>query len=329
MTDRVQHISEFLKQAGWGGAAATPLAGDASARRYLRLSMGQDHAVLMDAPPDRGEDIRPFIRIAEHLSGLGLSAPRILAADSDTGFLLLEDLGDALYARVLEIQPDLEAEIYEAALSAQTRLRAAPVPDVPRYGPDQMADAAALVLEWYQPDTARRGLLRSLVRQALVEVWPASDVLVLRDYHAENLLWLPDRFGVARVGQLDFQDAMAGHPLYDPVSLLLDARRDVSADTVAAMKPGLARDLGLTGSELDRAFATLGAQRSLRILGVFARLCLRDGKPGYVRLMPRVWDHLQACLCHPDLTDLADLCAGTLPAPGAAFRTALTERCAS
>lgn len=329
MTDRVQHISEFLKRAGWGGAATTPLAGDASARRYLRLSMGQDHAVLMDAPPDRGEDIRPFIRIAEHLSGLGLSAPRILAADPNTGFLLLEDLGDALYARALEIQPDLEVEIYGAALSALTRLRAAPVPDVPRYGPDQMADAAALVLEWYQPDTARRGPLRSLVRQALVEVWPASDVLVLRDYHAENLLWLPDRSGVARVGQLDFQDAMAGHPLYDPVSLLLDARRDVSADTVAAMKPGLARDLGLTASELDRAFATLGAQRSLRILGVFARLCLRDGKSGYIRLMPRVWDQLQACLSHPDLTDLADLCAGTLPAPDAAFRTALTERCAS
>jgi aminoglycoside/choline kinase family phosphotransferase len=329
---RGPRIDAFLAAHGWGSAARHALAGDASNRRYLRLKQPDGtRAVLMDAPPERGEDVRPFTAIARHLSALGLSAPAILAEDTQTGLLLLEDLGDALYARVLERDPAQEPLLYRTATDLLVELhRHAPPADLAPYAPPLMADLAALALDWYrhgatgENDIALRARFCAEIETHLSALPETDSVLIQRDYHAENLLWLPDRAGVARVGLLDFQDAMRGHPAYDLVSLLQDARRDVTPATTRAM---LDHYIAATGADADAfttAFHWLGAQRNLRILGVFARLSLRDGKPHYVALIPRVWAHLQTDLRHPALAPLAALVAEALPPPTPAHLARLT-----
>ncbi|WP_101066714.1 aminoglycoside phosphotransferase family protein [Roseovarius salinarum] len=333
MTDRDHGIARFLQTEGWAGAQATPLAGDASNRRYLRLIReAGERAVLMDAPPGRGEDVRPFLHIARHLSDLGLSAPRILAADETEGFLLLEDLGDAVFARVLEQDPAHEAELYTAATDLLVRLHAGPPADVAAYDAPCMTELAALAFDWYgaasgdiQPET--RGEFTARLQAILAKHAPVQDVLVLRDYHAENLVWLPERSDVARVGLLDFQDAMTGHRAYDLVSLLQDARRDVPEAREAAMIDRYVDRAGLAPEPFHAAYRCLGVQRNLRILGVFARLALRDAKPRYLSLMPRVWAHLSRDLEHPALADLAELLPRMLPAPTPEILRQLEERC--
>jgi len=321
---RPAEIAAFLETVGWGGAERRPLAGDASARRYLRLRRGAEGAVLMDAPAASGEDVRPFLRIAGHLSGLGLSAPGILAADAAAGLVLLEDLGDGLFARLIEADPGAAPALYGAAADMLAALHAHPPPaDLPAYAGALPGDQAALVLETYAPaPAAARADLAACVAEACARLAPGTPVLMLRDLHAENLIWLPGRAGVARVGLLDFQDAMAGHPAYDLVSLLRDARRDVPEEVVAATT---ARYLAATGEDAEAfaaAAAALGALRQLRILGVFARLA-RAGKPGYLRHMPRVWHHLQRDLARPELSGLAALVARLVPPPTPARLEAL------
>ncbi|MEM8958210.1 MAG: phosphotransferase [Pseudomonadota bacterium] len=346
MTPRAARISAFLEASGWGDATRAALTGDASNRRYERLlrSPGANskdgRAVLMDAPPEKGEDTRPFVRIARHLRALGLSAPAIRAEDSAAGLLLLEDLGDDLYARVvLEGRVD-ETELYAAAVDALIALHDHSPPHGLRdYDPDLMAEKAALAGQWYaggsapqaavSPDHPAARTLADSITPLLHRHAADATVLILRDYHAENLLWLPDREGVARVGLLDFQDALAGHPAYDLVSLLEDARRDVPAPLQAAM---LAHYIDATGTDEDafrRAYALLGAQRNLRILGVFARLSLHYGKPHYADLIPRVWGHLQHDLSHPDLADLKHAVDRTLPPPDDERLDLLKARCAT
>ncbi len=335
---REEAAAAFLDAAGWGAAARAPLAGDASRRRYERLT-GADgaRAVLMDAPPEQGEDVRPFLRVARHLGALGLSPPAILAADPERGLALIEDLGDSLYARVVEHAPQSEPALYEAATDLLAALHAHPPPDgTPDYGPPEMADRARLAALWYRPGLAGRSpdardaeaadALERAVRAALEAHAPGRPVLVLRDYHAENLLWLPGRAGVARVGLLDFQDAAAGHPAYDLVSLVQDARRDVPVALHDAMIARYAAATGADAAGLRSACAVLGAQRALRILGVFARLSLRDGKTGYAALMPRTWDLLQRDLAHPACAELREAVAQTLPAPDAAGLTRIRAR---
>jgi aminoglycoside/choline kinase family phosphotransferase len=323
MTDRHALSRAFLRAAGWGAADRRDLAGDASNRSYDRLSDADGRrAVLMDADPARGEDVRPFVRIASFLRGAGLSAPEILAEDDKNGFLLLEDLGDDLFARAIPARPQLEREMYEAATDVLVALHRLTPPDVPDYGPGRMTDLAALAFDKYRagitgdPGLAARAGFNTRFRPLLDDATRGiAPVLVLRDYHAENLLWLPDRDGVARVGLLDFQDAMTGHPGYDLVSLLQDARRDVPPPLEAAM---IARYLDATGPDRDRfeaAYAVLGAQRNLRILGVFARLGMEHGKPHYVDLIPRVWGLLQRDLDHPALAPVAALLRDSLPEP--------------
>lgn len=326
--------NEFLARAGWAEANRAPLAGDASNRRYERLGGGPggQGAVLMDAAPDKGEDVRPFLAIARHLTGLGLSAPRILAEDVTNGFLLIEDLGDGLYARLCAAAPDRQETLYAAAVDLLVELhRHAPPGDIPDYGPARMTELAGLAFDWYaqgrtsdQKDAFSRELETVLGR-----ITPTLPVLVLRDYHAENLLWLPDRRGVARVGLLDFQDAATGHPAYDLVSLTEDARRDVHADLAEAM---LARYIAATGAEPDAfraAAAAIAAQRNLRILGVFARLSLHYGKPGYVALIPRVWGHLMRDLAHPGLGRLRAIVTASLPEPSPDLLADLRAKCAT
>lgn len=320
---RQDECRRFLAGAGWQDATREPLAGDASARRYERLTHpDRGRAVLMDAPPATGEDTRPFRRIAEHLAGLGLSPPRVFAGDAEGGFLLLEDLGDAVFARLVDSDPTREEPLYLAATEALLVLQAGPMPaGLPSPGPDALAQATDLVLTFY---AAGAGLsagpgaladLQQLVRDALQRLPATAPVLALRDFHAENLIWLPDRKGPARVGLLDFQDAFAGHPAYDLVSLLEDARRDVSEPTRAAALAHFAELGGHDPGDLARACAILGAQRNLRILGVFARLAMSRGKVQYTNLIPRVWNHLARDLSHPELADLAAFVRETLPEP--------------
>ncbi|MGK8233641.1 aminoglycoside phosphotransferase family protein [Roseovarius sp. MS2] len=337
MSDRSALMQDFVAKTDWAGAAIAPLAGDASNRRYLRLTHPKTGttAVLMDAPPERGEDVRPFLQIARYLTGLGLSAPHILAQDEARGFLILEDLGDALFARVIPVAPQMEDQLYAAATDVLIDLhRAAPPQGLKPYGPDTMTDMAALAFDWYltgatgevSPQRAEAlAALNRLLRQHAA----TTDVIVLRDYHAENLLWLPGRRGSARVGLLDFQDAMTGHRAYDLVSVLQDARRDVPRAIETAMIARYCRATETDQSLFEGAYYCLGAQRNLRILGVFARLCLRDGKAHYIDLIPRVWDHLQRDLDHPALAPVADLLRAALPAPTSAILERLRAQRAS
>ncbi|WP_435165472.1 aminoglycoside phosphotransferase family protein [Falsirhodobacter sp. 1013] len=289
----------MLVAAGWSDAKHTPLAGDASARSYQRLSGTKGQAVLMDAPPRSGDDPADFVAIGQHLTGLGLSAPRVLAQNLPQGFLLLEDLGDDLYARILTRAPEREAELYSAATDVLIRLQDAPAPQgLLNLPAGEWADAVQPAFDWYGQCAGATGNATATIRaltEALTAHADGPRVLILRDYHAENLLWLPERDGVARVGLLDFQLGQMGQPGYDLVSLLQDARRDVSLATEEAM---IRR---FDPSEAFRAqYAVLGAQRNLRILGIFARLAVM-GKPAYLPLIPRVWAHLRRNMAHPAL----------------------------
>ncbi len=331
MTDRTAQAMDFLGRTEWATAIAAPLAGDASNRRYLRIRQGDRTAVLMDAPTQRGENVRPFIAIAEYLLALGLSAPRILAQDVDRGFLLLEDLGDGLFARIIPQHPEIETELYSTATDVLIELHKTDAPSaLAPYDTGLMAEMAALALDWYaaSDDPALRADFINAMSRELGAHAAKHDVLIQRDYHAENLLWLPDRAGVARVGLLDFQDAMRGHVAYDLVSLLQDARRDVPVDLAVQMIDRYVAATQDDSTAFDAAYHVLGAQRNLRILGVFARLCLRDGKPHYVDLIPRVWAHLMRDLDHPAMADAAPLIRRALPEPTLIFREDLKSRCA-
>ncbi len=320
MPDRLAQARGFADRSGWAGADLRFLAGDASARRYYRLTGPAGTVVLMDAPPGQGEETAPFVAMARHLTGLGLSAPQVLAEDAAGGFLLLEDLGDDVYARVLDADPTREVTLYRAAVEVLARVQAAAAPPgLPDATAAGWAAATQPVLDWYCRGIT--GLVpgdTALVAEMGVALAAHADgprVLILRDYHAENLLWLPGRAGVARVGVLDFQLGQRGQPGYDLVSLCQDARRDLGAGVAAA---AVRHYLDLTGRNadgIDAALAVLGAQRALRILGIFARLCLVAGKPGYLPLIPRVWGQLQHNLQHPALAGLAPICERLLPEP--------------
>ena len=332
MVDRMAQAGRFLAKAGWGGAERRHLAGDASERRYERLRAGAATAVLMDNPPGGADDPAAFVAMARHLRSLGLSAPEVRVADTQSGFLLLEDLGDDLYARLLEEDPAREAELYAAAVDVLCHLQAAPAPiGLPDLTAPDWARAACFALEWYAfAATGQRPPQESFLLTLEAAIRAHADgprVLILRDFHAENLLWLPGRAGLARVGLLDFQLGQMGQPGYDLVSLLQDARREVAGETEAVM---IARFVALTGAKPD-AFAAhcavLGAQRALRILGIFARLCLVAGKSGYVSLIPRVWGQLQRNLAHPALADLRVVCADLLPEPTPEILTRIESQC--
>ena len=332
MTDRAALSQAFLITAGWGDAARQHLAGDASDRSYDRLTMGKSTAVLMDAPPGRGDDPAIFVSVASHLAALALSAPRILAQDLTHGYLLLEDLGDGLFARMIAHDPSLEAPLYAAATDVLIHLQSAPpASDLPDLSPSDWAHAAAFALDWYRfaitGDRASNARFIACLTDAITTHANGPRVMILRDYHAENLLWLPDRPGLARVGLLDFQLAQLGQPGYDLVSLLQDARRDVAPGTEQAMCHRMIAANGTSSADFHASYAVLGAQRALRILGVFARLCLIGGKPQYLALMPRVWHQLQRNLAHPALAPLAAICANLLPEPTPANLIRIASQC--
>lgn len=329
--ERDAQIAEFLSGAGARGAVRAPLAGDASLRRYERLTLpGGGTAVLMDAPPRSGEDIRPFVKIAQWLADAGYSAPRILAQNADQGLLLLEDLGDALYSTEVARDPRREGPLYAAATDLLADLQeVAPPPDLPVYDTDAMTDRAALAWRWYRP--GGQGADDGGFRQAMAETLDAHAGgpagVALRDFHAQNLIWLPHRGAAARVGLLDFQDAMRAPDVYDLVSLLTDARRDVPPSLAAEMTDRFIARRGAAPIATRAACAVVGLQRNLRILGVFARLSLHFGKPSYIDLIPRVWAHIDRDLAHPAAAALRPIIARDLPPPHPDHLHMLKDRC--
>ena len=305
----------FLNAHGWGGAAVRPLAGDASFRRYFRVELAGRTAVLMDAPPDK-EDSRPFLAIGKHLNGLGFSAPQALATDLDQGLVLLEDYGDGRVNPVLAEDASAEHEIYAAAVDILAELHQHPPADVPPYSEVEYLREARLFPDWYLPAV---GLAEAPgYDKAWAPMWPAlfthPPVLVLRDYHADNLMLL-DRPGLQRLGLLDYQDALAGHPAYDLASLLQDIRRVVSPELETAMIARyIAARSGLDEAAFRAAYAILAAQRNIKILGVFTRLYVRDGKPAYPRFHPRLWELVNANLDHPALAPVRAWFDANVPA---------------
>jgi aminoglycoside/choline kinase family phosphotransferase len=307
----------FLDAAGWGNARVLPLAGDASFRRYFRVIDHDRQAVLMDAPPPH-EDPRPFLAVADHLIGQGFAAPSIYARDLHHGLVLLEDFGDIRVREYLEAAPHEEQSVYERAVALLADLHARPPADLRPYDRAEYQREAGLLTEWYCPalgldvDAAAYRAAWDAVLP-IAEADDAPKVTVLRDYHAENIMLIPDHESSHGLGLLDFQDALVGHPAYDLVSLLQDARRDVPPEIEAQM---IARykELARPSGQFDAAYAVLGAQRNAKIIGIFTRLWKRDGKPRYLSFLPRMWDLLERDLKHPALGPVADWFAANIPA---------------
>ena len=298
--------SAFLASVGWDDAAVVPLAGDASFRRYFRVVGAGRQAVLMDAPPPH-EDARPFLTVARYLTDAGFAAPAILGLDLDAGLVLLEDFGDARMREVLDAEPQRERDLYAQAIAVLAALHRQPPASLPAYSREELHRETRLFTDWYCPAA---GL--AVDAQGYTVAWDAAfnligdapDVTVLRDYHAENIMLRGGHAGMAHLGLLDFQDALVGHPAYDLVSLLQDARRDVSP-AIEAFGLDLYRRSGEADASFDAAYHVLGAQRNTKIVGIFCRLAKRDGKPRYLSLLGRVWGYLERDLTHPALAPVA------------------------
>ena len=321
MTDRDKVIEDFLTAHGWAGANRAPLAGDASLRRYERIIMGRRRAVLMDAAGGR-EALDPFILIDRYLCARGYSAPQIHGADETTGLMLLEDLGDGLYTDLIDGDGDTAA-LFAAATDLLIDLHDETPNDLPiaALDTDRLLGQVEILIDLYLPeitgapanDDQRQGFLA-----AWRAVLPLADAiprgLVLYDYHAPNLLWLPERQGLKRVGLLDFQDAMIGPIAFDVVSLLENPRQDTEQALAEAM---IARYLDgrpeIDADDFATAYAVLGAQRVTRNLGNFIRLWRREDKPGYLDHIPRLWRLLDHSLAHPALAPVAAWFDGAIP----------------
>lgn len=340
---RKQQLQTFLQNSDFANAELFPLAGDASNRCYIRAVLSDKKAMIMDSPLE-GENFYAFIKIADFLYKQGYSAPRILARDIENGFLLLEDLGDDSFSRVLQQATQIEAELYKSAIDVLVSWRTLVMPDanfpcelVSSFG--KFSDVASSAkesldtsLRWYDKSYNHELYLREITlfidwflpqaigeekakdgRAEYIAIWQEilnntplkTDILVHRDYHADNLLWLPNRQGIKRVGLLDFQDAVLGDPAYDIVSLLEDARRDVSSELAQKMITYYVHKTDVDEGEFLTAYNVLAAQRNSKIMGIFARLAMRDGKTQYLNYQPRVWKYLQQDVKHPALAKLA------------------------
>ena len=321
---RAGMIEAFLEQAGFGAATFEYLSGDASFRRYARLTGGPGPAMIMDAAPDT-EDIRPWLAVCRHLRHLGFSAPEVIAADADQGLLVIEDFGDDTFTRVLAGGGD-EAALYDLAVDVLVELHRMPketaVPGwLPPYDDARLLDEAVLLVDWYLPEitdqaapTGLREEFLGLWREVLPMTREIPETLVLRDYHVDNLMRISGRHGTAACGLLDFQDAVAGPAAYDVISLLEDARRDLGEGIAAgALKRYYQGIPALDPNAFEAAAAALAAGRNAKIIGIFTRLWKRDGKPVYLSHIPRVWRLLEEDLRHPALARLKRWFDQTLP----------------
>jgi tRNA threonylcarbamoyl adenosine modification protein YjeE len=344
-------LREFLRGAGWADAKRAFLQGDASSRAYETLEKPNgERAILMisparpDGPPIRygksysaiarlAENVKAFVAMSDGLNAQGLSAPKVLAQDLDAGLLIVEDLGRE--GVVDESGP--VPERYLESVGALAQLHSCKLPDmiaiagngvyhIPPYDLDALLIEVELLTDWYVSHIARsivasgaRAVFVNLWRQALLEVASVQPTWTLRDYHSPNLIWLPEREGIRRVGIIDFQDCVLGHPAYDVVSLTQDARVAVPDELEMKLIAHYARARREANPDFDmasfaKAYAVLGAQRATKIMGIFARLDLRDGKPHYLTHLPRVEHYLKKSLRHPALADIKAWYEANLPA---------------
>jgi tRNA threonylcarbamoyl adenosine modification protein YjeE len=350
--DRLGAMLGFLDKAGFGAAARARIAGDASTRSYERLVNGGNRFILMNSPrrPDGppikhglpysaiahlAEDVKPFVAVAKALRERGFSAPKVFRADHDAGFAVVEDLGAEL---IVAGDPPLPiAERYERAVDVLVELHRHDLPDVlpvtphvdyriPPYDLDAFLIEVELLIDWYLPlrgapaTVEARAEFLSLWREALRPALDARKTWVLRDFHSPNLLWLADRSGIAQIGLLDFQDAVMGPEAFDVASLLQDARVDVAEELEMALftryvRARRAHDRNYDADAFGRLYATLAAQRATKILGIFARLDRRDGKPQYLRHLPRIHTYVHRALRHPALAALRAWYDAHVPPP--------------
>jgi N-acetylmuramate 1-kinase len=349
--DRMAAARQFIAESGYSDALRTRMQGDASTRSYERLTLGDKRAILMnsprrpDGPPVRdgkpynaiahlADNVVPFVAMANGLRHYGFSAPIIQHANLDHGLLIIEDLGDEPVVSGEPPAPILER--YETAVDMLLALHAQRLPDtltvapnmehrIPTYDVSAYLIEAELLVDWFLPrldapiPDSERDSFRALWRELLQPAIDSPATWVLRDFHSPNLLWLPRRDGIARLGLLDFQDAVMGPAAYDLASLLQDARVDVPEQTELALLGRYVRGRSHTDPDFDprrfiRMYVTLAAQRASKILGIFARLDMRDGKPQYLRHLPRVWGYLQRSLGHPALESLSAWYLARVPA---------------
>ncbi len=342
MKTRKQQIEDFLQAHDWHKAKRKPLQGDASPRRYTRLEKSDQKCVLMDAPYDGSEDEysraaqlagsnpHAFVCLANELTKRGFSAPHILACDLENSLMLLEDMGGNIFAAYLEENPEQERVLYEAAIDCLAALYRSTFLQnchfgqaewlIRPYTPDVYLTESNLLPEWYVPEyhTALTPAIKAEWERIWARLFPLLDSLpqglALRDFHAENLFWLPNRTGPAQVGLIDFQDALFAHPAYDLVSLLEDARRDVSPERVVPLIERFCHKAGIDDvAGFKTGYAILGAQRNAKILGIFVRLARRDGKQHYLDFLPRMKRLFGANISHPDLQDLRQWCEKHAP----------------
>ena len=352
LVTRLKALREMLATAGLAEAQRLRMAGDASIRSYARLVRDGTSFILMNSPKrvqgpaiyngksysaavHLAEDVRPFVAMANALRDRGLSAPVIHYADLEFGFLVTEDLGNA--GVVEDDPPHPILERYEVATDLLVTLHSQALPEtlpltrqsayaIPTFDIDAMLVEATLMLEWYLPDRGVQPaknlvavfimMWRGLLQQPLA----APKTWLLRDYHSPNLLWQSERKGIAKIGLIDFQDAMLGHPAYDLVSLLQDARVDVPEQLELSLFTRYIRARRMLDQSFDPAtfavhYAIMSAQRNTKLLGTFARLNRRDGKPQYLRHQPRIWTYLNRALAHPALTPVKDWYTANIPPP--------------
>jgi aminoglycoside/choline kinase family phosphotransferase len=306
-TPRAPLIDAFLAQHLRAPYERSILAADASFRRYDRIICNNKACVLMDAPPPQ-EDVRPFTLMTHWLRSQALHAPELLAEDAEQGFLLLEDLGDLSFKKHIATAVQDEWRLYKAAIDVLLRLRdAEPLPAIASYDHATYRRELEVFTDWYLPEIGKEPLkadFLALWDELLNAHSLKQNNMVLRDYHAENLMWLPDADDHHKVGLLDYQDALIGDAAYDLVSLLKDARRDVSPETAERSFHYYIEQSGENAEDFACRYAILGAQRNLKIIGIFNRLARRDGKAHYLELLPRVWAHLNHDLTHPALADV-------------------------
>ncbi|UPJ49753.1 tRNA (adenosine(37)-N6)-threonylcarbamoyltransferase complex ATPase subunit type 1 TsaE [Bradyrhizobium sp. 200] len=351
---RLSGLRKFLSDAGFLDAARERMPGDASTRSYARLVRDDGTSILMNSPrrPDGpaiyngmsysaavhlAEDVKPFVAIDNGLRAHGFSAPAIRHADLDSGFLITEDFGSASIVEGDPPQPI--AERYEAATDMLAELHRKPLPEtaplepqrsyqIPVYEIDAWLVEVGLMLEWYLPDRGadvsqqRRDEFVAMWRTLLEKPAAAPRTWVMRDFHSPNIIWLGDRTGILRVGIIDFQDAGLGPAAYDLVSLLQDARIDVPEQLELTLLTRYIKARRAADGQFDPAgfaelYAIMSAQRNTRLLGTFARLNRRDGKPQYLRHQPRIWTYLNRSLAHPALSAFRDWYAANVPPPGA------------
>lgn len=343
---RADALERLLAETGFADAERTPLAGDASTRRYERLQLGDRRAMLMDAPKSNesapcppgatpserramgwnatsrlaASRVEAFVAVAAHLENIGLAPPRIYGADCEAGYAVIEDLGDSLYAHVIAEEGVDEIPLYEEAARVLAHVHQAPIPQrlegaggaswpVLDYDALALEVNADLFVEWLpraadvRIDDAARDRWEKVRDSLIVKALGFPRAFTIRDYHAENLLWMPERDGLQRVGLLDFQDAVRGWRAWDFAMLLHDARRDVSYPAHEAAVRAYLDATGASDAEFQRELAVLGAINAMRILGIFSRLAGRDGKERYLAFMPREWGHLARTLEHPSLSE--------------------------